>query len=180
MASSKACLPELSKRSLLVIKIRSATAICLHVSICCSICMRPLKPSTKVTRPSKRNCASNKASLNKVCSMGAGSARPVVSIIIRSNSGISPTIRLANNSRMVSCISVRTEQQMHPFDSKEMFSEDIETKSLSIPISPSSLITTATRFISGCWINLETKVVLPAPKKPVMMVTGILEASKSL
>jgi hypothetical protein len=49
-----------------------------------------------------------------------------------------------------------------------------------MPISPISLITTATLFISGCRSNLEISVVLPLPRKPVMMVTGIFPDKWSL
>lgn len=118
--------------------------------------------------------------LASVWTTGAGSANPVVSMMTRSNSGISPEWWRANKSLKVSCISVLTEQQIHPLASNEMFSEDLVTKSLSIPISPISLMTTATRFMSGCSSNFEISVVLPLPKNPVMTVIGIFPDRGSL
>src|SRR6201996_3246772 len=43
----------------------------------------------------------------------------------------------------------------------------------SMPRSPNSLTSTASRRPSGFSIRCRTKVVLPAPRKPVMMVTGV-------
>ena len=165
--------------SLLVMKMRSASAICLTASGWCSSWCRPCSASIKVTTPSKRYCAASRVSLTKVCTTGAGSARPVVSMTTRSKSTISPARRWANSSRKVSCMSVRTEQQMQPLASRVMFSDDMVTRSWSMPISPISLITTATRRMSGCLTSLEISVVLPLPRKPVMRVTGIFPARGS-
>ena len=165
--------------SLLVRRIRSASAICLAGSAWLTSCAAPLTASTSVTRPSSRKCAAIRVSLLRVWSTGAGSARPVVSMMTRSKSATCPTRRRANRSRSVSCRSVRTEQQMQPLASSAMFSAAIDTMSWSMPISPISLITTATRAIAGCRTSAAMSVVLPLPRKPVISVTGSLPPTGS-
>ena len=118
-----------STRSALVMKTRSASAICLAGSPWAASCCSACAPSTSVTRPSRRNCAASSVSLASVCTTGAGSARPVVSMIRRSKSGISPACRRAKRSRSDSCRSVRTEQQMQPLASRATFSEAMVTRS---------------------------------------------------
>ena len=178
-ASRTACTCSALARSLLVMSTRSASAICRAGSAWPASCVAAFTASTSVTSPSSRKCAAISVSLASVCTTGAGSARPVVSMITRSKSGISPTLRRAKRSRSVSCRSVRTEQQMQPLASSAMFSDDIVTRSWSMPTSPSSLMTTAAPAIAGWRSRRASKVVLPLPRKPVSSVTGRRPASGS-
>ena len=103
----------------------------------------------------------------KVTATGRGSARPVVSTTIRSiGSGRSSTRCTA------SCNSPLIEQQMQPLLSSTIESLVATTSSLSMPTSPNSLTSTALR--SPCWLLRMwlSRVVLPAPRKPVSSVTG--------
>ncbi len=171
--------PASSARSHLVMKMRSASAIWRSASGEVSNCCSALTASTSVTTPSSRYCAPSMPSLARVWITGAGSARPVVSMKTRSKSGITPARRSPKSSRSVSCKSVRTLQHRQPLASRLTFSDDILTRSLSMPISPISLMTTATRSMSGWRSKRLISVVLPAPRKPVISVTGILPASGS-
>ena len=64
------------------------------------------------------------------------------------------------------------EQQMQPLLSSTMSSPVAMIRSLSIPISPNSF--TSTAVFTPCWLLRMwlSSVVLPAPRKPVRMVTG--------
>ena len=48
-----------------------------------------------------------------------------------------------------------------------------------MPISPTSLITTAAPAMAGWRTSLDSKVVLPLPRKPVISVTGMRPARGS-
>src|SRR5579883_1145842 len=63
-------------------------------------------------------------------------------------------------------------QQMQPLLNSTMSSPVVMMSSLSIPISPNSL--TKTAVFKPCWLVSMwlSRVVLPLPKNPVMMVTG--------
>ena len=64
------------------------------------------------------------------------------------------------------------EQQMQPLLSSTMSSPVAMIRSLSMPISPNSL--TSTAVLTPCWLLRMwlSKVVFPAPRKPVRIVTG--------
>ena len=74
---------------------------------------------------------------------------------------------------MVSARSPLMEQQTHPFSSKSVFSTLDFTSKLSIPISPNSFIINAVFCISSEFSKVDISVVLPLPRKPVIMDTGI-------
>ena len=84
---------------------------------------------------------------------------------------------------MVGMKSSATVQQMQPLASSMMFSagqsgmaQDFKI-SPSTPTSPNSLTTTARRLPWGFCIRWRINVVLPAPRKPVMTVTGSFDRS---
>src|SRR5439155_1085375 len=80
-------------RSVLVRTTRSATATCFTDSGCWARCLAPLTASTVVTTwPTRKWCRST-GSASSVKMIGAGSARPVVSMASRSNLGIVPRHR---------------------------------------------------------------------------------------
>ena len=64
------------------------------------------------------------------------------------------------------------EQQMQPLLSSTMSSPVAMIRSLSMPISPNSF--TRTAVFTPCWLLRMwfSRVVLPAPRKPVRIVTG--------
>ena len=63
-------------------------------------------------------------------------------------------------------------QQIQPLVSSTMSCSTVTKNWLSILISPNSFTSTATRKASKFCKMWFSKVVLPLPKKPVMMVTG--------
>ena len=129
--------------------------------------------STSVKMESSKYCSAISSSMKKVCATGPGSARPVVSMTTRSKSS-RPLRFLAASSCSVSRRSSRIEQQMQPLFIWMMFSCVSFTKiSLSMFSSPNSFSITA---IFCPWASVKMRlssVVLPAPRKPVRMVTGI-------
>ena len=68
---------------------------------------------------------------------------------------------------------------MQPLASRATFSEAMVTRSWSMPISPTSLITTAAPAMAGWRMSLDSSVVLPLPRKPVISVTGMRPARGS-
>mmetsp|Transcript_109266 Transcript_109266/g.309119 ORF Transcript_109266/g.309119 Transcript_109266/m.309119 type:complete len:367 (-) Transcript_109266:8-1108(-) len=173
-------------RSVLFRRIRSAKATCSTASLTTPFgfsslrCSMQCLASTTVSTPSRTMWLCTKSSAKNVCATGAGSARPVVSMMMPSRglplpavclwSFFSPTMR-----------SPRTVQQMQPLFISMMFSSVtllfVLSSASSIPISPNSFSMTAIRlpwFSSRMWFS---SVVLPAPRKPVMMVVGTLLAA---
>src|SRR6218665_612834 len=111
--------------------------------------------------------------MKKVCATGPGSARPVVSMMTRSNSS-SPLRRLAARSLRVVRRSSRIEQQTQPLFIWMICSVvSTDRMSVSMSSSPNSFSITA---IFWPWASVSTRlsrVVLPEPRKPVRMVAGI-------
>ena len=83
-----------------------------------------------------------------------------------------------NNPDMVSAKSHLMEQQTHPFSRRRVFSTLDFTNRLSMPISPNSLIISAAFCNSSEFNNLDKSVVLPLPRKPVMIEMGIFSIIK--
>mmetsp|Transcript_51907 Transcript_51907/g.105689 ORF Transcript_51907/g.105689 Transcript_51907/m.105689 type:complete len:312 (-) Transcript_51907:6-941(-) len=139
-------------------------------SRCCTMCLA----STRVRTASTRACALTLSSMKNVWITGAGSAIPVVSIRMASS--------LVLRFRILFKILIRsplTVQQMQPlFISKisSWVSKRCFTRESSMPTSPNSFSITATLrpwFCVRMWLS---NVVLPAPRKPVSTVTGILSS----
>mmetsp|Transcript_145559 Transcript_145559/g.362996 ORF Transcript_145559/g.362996 Transcript_145559/m.362996 type:complete len:328 (-) Transcript_145559:447-1430(-) len=170
-------------RSVLLSKIRSAKAICSTASFstpsgfssrkCCKQCFA----STTVMMPSRTIWAWMWSSAKNVCATGAGSARPVVSMMTPSS--LEP--EAADRFRMLLrpwMRSPRTVQQMQPLFISMICSEPRSSREAisasSMPISPNSFSITAKRLpCVPCRMWLRS-VVLPAPKKPVSMWAGTL------
>ena len=111
----------------------------------------------------------------KALTSGLGSARPLVSMTMCSG-GRSRSI----SRRMVGRKSSATVQQMQPLASSTMSPSPQpsrprpQSSSRSTPASPNSLTMKAKRRPPACAIRWRTNVVLPAPRKPVTTVAGIL------
>ena len=105
---------------------------------------------------------------------GAGSASPVVSMTRRENSGISPCSERSISIMSVRRTSPRTVQHRQPEVISTIASGAASTSMWSSPTSPNSLITTAVSEKRGSANKRFSRVVLPAPRKPVRMVTGIV------
>src|SRR5688572_22940743 len=130
-------------------------------------------PSTTAITPSTVTRVRTSGQLNAFTS-GLGSASPEVSITICSGG-----LGRSSSARMVGRKSSATVQQIQPLASSTIFSSGQPsilqpfTSSPSIPVSPNSLMISASRrplaLRSKFWIN----VVLPAPRKPVTTVAGI-------
>mmetsp|Transcript_78383 Transcript_78383/g.175683 ORF Transcript_78383/g.175683 Transcript_78383/m.175683 type:complete len:288 (-) Transcript_78383:2-865(-) len=133
--------------------------------------------STSVRIPSKRMCCCTKSSAKNVCATGAGSAKPVVSMITPSK-GFFDFFEFLMSFFKPAIRSPRTVQQMQPLFISTMFSSSAMdppfTSLSSIPTSPNSFSMTAMRlpwFASRMWFR---SVVLPLPRKPVRTETGTL------
>ncbi|MNR39494.1 hypothetical protein D3C85_1577080 [compost metagenome] len=104
--------------------------------------------------------------------MGAGSASPVVSTISRSNCN-SPVARRASRSLRAARNSPRTLQQTQPLlSSTTLTPEPPSSRAPSILAAPNSfsrMATEASPWWRRKWLS---KVVLPAPRKPVSRVTA--------
>ena len=118
------------------------------------------------------------AGQSNALSSGFGSARPEVSIRMWSGRW-----GIAISASIVGMKSSATVQQMQPLASSTMFSagqlasaQDFRI-SPSTPTVPNSLTRIARRRPCGFCIRWRMSVVLPAPRKPVMTVTGILVRS---
>ena len=131
-------------------------------------------PSTTATTPSTVTRVEISGQ-PKARTSGCGRARPEVSITIWSG-GVSRPIRLS----MVGTKSSATVQQMQPLDSSTISSSPQVSSpqplrmSPSTPRSPNSLIMSAMRRPPALSSRWRISVVLPAPRKPVTMVAGIL------
>jgi hypothetical protein len=114
----------------------------------------------------------------KARTRGWGRARPEVSMTMWSGS----TSR-ASSCFMVGTKSSATVQQIQPLESSMIStasssaahsaSPQPRSTSASTPISPNSLMISAMRLPPFCASRLRIRVVLPAPRKPVMTVAGI-------
>mmetsp|Transcript_4432 Transcript_4432/g.11157 ORF Transcript_4432/g.11157 Transcript_4432/m.11157 type:complete len:222 (+) Transcript_4432:587-1252(+) len=170
------------------------------LSASCSRSSVPTSPSSQAskfaeshtqTTPSKRYDACTYGSAKKVCATGATSERPEHSMMRPSRGGRAsslapgaatsgatggddPSVRAAS-LRRASTRSPRTRQHRHPFG---MTTTSVLLLSTGMSWSstdtlPNSFCTTATRC--PCFKLPRTKlrnVVLPAPRKPVRIVTG--------
>ena len=160
-------------KSDLLIKIWSAKPTWRRASWRSLSCWAACLASTKVNIESSKKLSAISSSMKKVCATGPGSAKPVVSITTRSKSS-RPLRFLAAKSCKVVRKSSRMVQHTHPLFIWMICSLVSETKiSLSMFSSPNSFSMMA---IFWPWASVKTrlsKVVLPAPKKPVRMVAGI-------
>mmetsp|Transcript_78410 Transcript_78410/g.208156 ORF Transcript_78410/g.208156 Transcript_78410/m.208156 type:complete len:216 (-) Transcript_78410:26-673(-) len=144
-----------STRSHLFSRMRSAKAICSTASFSTpsgfssSRCWMTCAASTSVRIPSKRMCCCTYSSAKKVCATGAGSARPVVSIITPS-SGLPVFLEFLMSFLSPAIRSPRTVQQMQPLFISTMFSSEARepalTRESSMPTSPNSFSMTAIRL----------------------------------
>mmetsp|Transcript_48393 Transcript_48393/g.90670 ORF Transcript_48393/g.90670 Transcript_48393/m.90670 type:complete len:204 (-) Transcript_48393:16-627(-) len=162
-------------RSTLFSKIRSANATCSTASFstpsgfssskCCTMCLA----STTVQMPSSLYISLMSSSTKKVCATGAGSARPVVSMITASNRATLACNFLRDVTR-----SPRTVQQMQPFITSISSSSVFSMMTFSsTPTSPNSFSMMANRIPWSGELRMWFKsVVLPDPRKPVRTVTG--------
>src|SRR5215203_1766788 len=112
--------------------------------------------------------------------IGAGSARPVVSITTRSSLGISPLWSMSSSSLSAPTRSSRVVQQTQPLPSRTVRSSTRRRRWWSSPTSPNSLTRTAVLAIDGSESTLARRVVLPLPRKPVTTVTGRLVSLSSM
>ena len=69
--------------------------------------------------------------------------------------------------------SPRTVQQMQPFDISKISSSALMTSAWSMPTSPNSFSITAMRLPCSSLKIRFSRVVLPEPRKPVRIVTGM-------
>src|SRR5688572_13482590 len=131
-------------------------------------------PSTTAITPSTVTRVRTSGQLNAFTS-GLGSASPLVSITICSGG-----LGRSSKARMVGRKSSATVQQMQPLASSTMFSSGQPsilqpfTNSPSTPVSPNSLMMSAMRLPLALRSRFWIRVVLPAPRKPVTTVAGIL------
>mmetsp|Transcript_14006 Transcript_14006/g.41741 ORF Transcript_14006/g.41741 Transcript_14006/m.41741 type:complete len:300 (-) Transcript_14006:86-985(-) len=182
--------PSSGTRSILFSKRRSAKATCSSASFsapsgfsssrCCSMCLA----STSVTMPSSSKTAEISSSTKKVCATGAGSAMPVVSMMMASSALPDSWRALSFLSTMAK--SARTVQQMQPFIISMSSSPSTRLamffwrSASSMPTSPNSFSITA--MVLPCsavrmWLS---SVVLPLPRKPVSTVTGTRMSTESV
>mmetsp|Transcript_99058 Transcript_99058/g.174757 ORF Transcript_99058/g.174757 Transcript_99058/m.174757 type:complete len:238 (-) Transcript_99058:398-1111(-) len=172
-----------STKSVLLRMIRSAKAICSTASFSTpsgfssSRCSMTCFASTSVRMPSRSNFCWTKSSAKKVCATGAGSARPVVSMMIPSK-GLSFFWAFFTSFFRPAIRSPRTVQQMQPLFISTMFSSvrvgPSSMSASSMPTSPNSFSMTASRLP---WFSFSIRfksVVFPEPKNPVSTVTGTL------
>mmetsp|Transcript_57622 Transcript_57622/g.137012 ORF Transcript_57622/g.137012 Transcript_57622/m.137012 type:complete len:226 (+) Transcript_57622:504-1181(+) len=172
-----------STRSHLLRMMRSAKATCSTASFSTpsgfssSRCWMMCLASTSVRMPSSCSFCCTNWSAKNVWATGAGSAKPVVSMMTPSNGRFS-TCEFFTSFFKPAIRSPRTVQQMHPlFISTKFSSVVMEPKSIresSMPTSPNSFSMTAILFPCFSLRILFSRVVLPLPRKPVRTVTGIL------
>mmetsp|Transcript_74137 Transcript_74137/g.194434 ORF Transcript_74137/g.194434 Transcript_74137/m.194434 type:complete len:340 (-) Transcript_74137:171-1190(-) len=178
-------------RSVLFSRMRSAKQICSTASFTTPSgfsslrCSMTCFASTTVRMPSRTMLFCTKSSAKKVCATGDGSASPVVSIITAS-SGFPFFCAFFTIFLRPAMRSPRTVQQMQPLFISMMFSSvtpvltpppSLMMRASSMPTSPNSFSMMAIFlpwFTSRMWFS---RVVLPAPRKPVMMVVGVLVLS---
>src|SRR5271166_3969926 len=130
--------------------------------------------STTATTPSTVSFV-RKSGQSKAFTSGFGRASPEVSITMWSGLG-----SRASNALTAGAKSSATVQQMHPLASSMIASRGQASsaqplsRSPSTPTSPNSLMMSASRR-PPAWLRIwRMRVVLPAPRKPVTMVTGVL------
>mmetsp|Transcript_22419 Transcript_22419/g.74309 ORF Transcript_22419/g.74309 Transcript_22419/m.74309 type:complete len:322 (+) Transcript_22419:160-1125(+) len=166
-----------SRRSHLFRRMRSAKATCSTASFstpsgfcssrCCTMCFA----STTVTKASSRARSLSTSSTKKVWATGAGSAKPVVSMMMPSNFAT-----FFASFFSVSTRSPRTVQQMQPFMTS-MISSSIFSLICglmifsSMPTSPNSFSMIANFMPWSPRSRWLSSVVLPLPRKPVSTVT---------
>mmetsp|Transcript_14795 Transcript_14795/g.40553 ORF Transcript_14795/g.40553 Transcript_14795/m.40553 type:complete len:240 (+) Transcript_14795:603-1322(+) len=176
-------------KSVLLSNIRSANATCSTASLTTPSgfssrrCPKTCFASTTVRIPSRAMLACTKSSAKKVCATGAGSAKPVVSMRMPSKGFPLPVVCLWSFFRPA-MRSSRTVQQTQPlfismtFSSVRLFRP---FKSLSsMPTSPNSFSITPIRLPCCSCRMWFMSVVLPAPRKPVMIVTGVFLSPSAL
>mmetsp|Transcript_4971 Transcript_4971/g.16581 ORF Transcript_4971/g.16581 Transcript_4971/m.16581 type:complete len:356 (-) Transcript_4971:104-1171(-) len=136
----KACFVSSSvTRSILFSTMRSAKATCSTLSFSTpsgfisSRCVERCTASQIVTIASRYSCSFSSSSTKKVCATGAGSAKPVVSMMMWSND----SLRRISFPRMRTK-SWRTVQQIHPLFISKISSFVVITRPSSIPTSPNS------------------------------------------
>mmetsp|Transcript_23858 Transcript_23858/g.73447 ORF Transcript_23858/g.73447 Transcript_23858/m.73447 type:complete len:268 (-) Transcript_23858:72-875(-) len=130
-----------STKSVLLRRMRSANAICSTASfstpsgLTSSKCSMACFESTTVTMPSRRKRSDMSSSTKNVCATGAGSARPVVSMITASNW----PLRFVPSSFSTLTRSLRTVQHTQPFIISMIWSSLLCFKTpSSTPTSPNS------------------------------------------
>ena len=130
---------------------------------------RNLSALTTVTIASTRSAKAKRGS-RRVSSTGCGSAMPVVSMTRWSRSA-----RRASSSATASQRLSLIVQQTHPFDSSttpvEMARSDTSSE-VSMSTAPNSLTSAPMRTPRAVVRRWLSRVVLPAPRKPVSTVVG--------
>jgi hypothetical protein len=91
---------------------------------------------------------------------------------MRRKSGNSPRSRSITIRRSACCKSVRVMQHRQPFPSRTVSSVLGRTSASSMPVAPNSLTTTAVPCPSAVARKCFSNVVFPAPRKPVITITG--------
>src|SRR5918998_2048144 len=112
--------------------------------------------------------------------IGAGSARPVVSMTTRSSLGISPFWSRPSSSMSAPTRSSRVVQHTQPLPSRTVRSSTRRRRWWSSPTSPNSFTRSAVLAIDGSDSTLARRVVLPLPRNPVTTVTGRLVSLSSM
>src|SRR5271166_1525163 len=130
--------------------------------------------STTATTPSTVSFV-RRSGQSKALTSGFGKARPDVSMTMWSGLGSRASSALTAGAK-----SSATVQQMQPLASSMIASRGQASsaqplsRSPSIPTSPNSLTMSASRRPPAWRRMWRMRVVLPAPRKPVTMVTGVL------
>mmetsp|Transcript_2448 Transcript_2448/g.5613 ORF Transcript_2448/g.5613 Transcript_2448/m.5613 type:complete len:256 (-) Transcript_2448:54-821(-) len=165
----------LSTRSILLRRTRSAKASCSWASFTTPSGLTSLRrarmnlASTTVMMPSSSHFMATSSSAKKVWATGAGSAMPVVSMMIASNSSLRARSFLTTTAK-----SLRTVQQMQPLSISIIWPSTFSLmRASSMPTSPNSFSMTA-NFLPCMAVRMcLVKVLLPDPRNPVRMVTGM-------
>mmetsp|Transcript_10004 Transcript_10004/g.36345 ORF Transcript_10004/g.36345 Transcript_10004/m.36345 type:complete len:214 (+) Transcript_10004:703-1344(+) len=169
-------------RSILFSKILSANATCCTASFTApsgfsSAKCRPMCFASARHRIESILYASAISGLMKnVNATGAGSARPVVSMMTWSN-----FFARSFSVRSALTKSPRTVQHTHPLSIVMMFSFSLifsPTSASSMDTAPNSFSMTAMSFPWSPFRMWFTRVVFPAPRNPVTIVTGSFSASE--
>ena len=157
-----------STRADLVTTMMSAMAICLIASSVSIRRSRSVLASTSVVMASREKAFSSDGRLIKALARGRGSARPVVSMMTRSK-----FLLLAKREVMAWTVSPMAAQQIAPPLSSMRPVLAPSSNDPSRPMSPNSLTMTANFWSTFSLSRRLRRVVLPAPRKPVKMVTGM-------
>mmetsp|Transcript_39727 Transcript_39727/g.88271 ORF Transcript_39727/g.88271 Transcript_39727/m.88271 type:complete len:390 (+) Transcript_39727:1185-2354(+) len=151
MARTTFSLPSSSTRSILFRRIRSEKAICCTASLiapsglCSSRCCNRYRASTTQIMLSSLNLLATQGLAKNVNATGAGSAKPVVSMMMASTFLALRLDRLSISAKAFT-ISLRREQQTQPFsrETRSSFSSRLSaTSSRSMFTSPNSFSITA-------------------------------------